>query len=230
MMRVIPLLRSRREEGARQIIIIKDPPSSVIARFANGHATQVGAHAEHDEPLGLLDASVVGLGIAKALPVDLARLVDLPLRAVANEHGLAAPLDDRVLALRYPRELHLDLGERQHVRRRGHRPQELGHGRLGHRGGEHAHGAYHEVGQRAVPGGRGGLVRAQVGHFGCVAARRGHVHRALVGERSACGDWEHISFFITNLRRRGGSTDQTEWAEVRCGFVSCCTGFILFCF
>jgi hypothetical protein len=137
-----------------------DAPSSEIARFADGHAAQVSAHAEHDEPLGLLDAGVVGLWIAKALPVDLARLVDLCGRAVAYEHGLAAPLDDRVLALRDARELELDLGQREHVRGRGHRAEELGHARLGYRCGEHAHGADHEVGERAVRAGRGGLVCA----------------------------------------------------------------------
>jgi len=44
-----------------------DAPSSEIARFTNGHAAQVSAHTEHDEPLGLLDMGVVGLWIAKAL-------------------------------------------------------------------------------------------------------------------------------------------------------------------
>jgi len=164
-------------------------PSSEIARLANGHASQVGANAEHDEPLRFLDTGVVRLGITEALPVYLTRLADLVLRAVPNEHGLAAPLDDRVLALRYARELDFDLGQRQYVRRGGHRTQKLGHARLGDGGGEHAHGAYHEVGQGAVPGGRGGLVRAHVWYFGRIAARSGRVNGALVGvERSARRD------------------------------------------
>ena len=120
----------------------------------------MSAHAEHDEPLGFLDACVVRLRVAQALPVDLTRLVNLRLRAVADEHGLAAPLDDRVLALRDARQLDLDLGERQHVRRCGHCPEELGHRRFGDRRREHAHGADHEVRQRAVRSGGGRLVCA----------------------------------------------------------------------
>jgi hypothetical protein len=173
----------------------------------------VGANAEHDEPLRFLDAGVVGLGIAKALPVYLARLVDLPLRAVPNEHGLAAPLDDHVLALWNARELHLHLGQRQHVRRGGHRAQELGHARLCDGRGEHAHGAYHEVRQRAVPGGRGGLVRAHVWHFGRVAAGDGRVHGALVRvECSARRDWISLTF----VERDVGPTNGRRFSHATC--------------
>lgn len=135
-------------------------PSSEIARLADRHASQVGAHAEHDEPLGFLDTIVVRLRVPEGLPVDVARLVDLVLRAMADKDGLAAPLDDRVLALRDAPQLHLDLGQREHVRGGGHRAEELGHGGLGHGRGEHAHGSDHEVGERAVCGGGGGLVCA----------------------------------------------------------------------
>ena len=138
----------------------KDRPSSEVARLANGYTSEVSTNAEHDEPLWLLDAGLVGLWVAEALPVDLAGLVDLLLRAVADEHGLAAPLDDRVLALGDARELDLDLGEREHIRRGGHCPQKLRHGRLGDRRGEHAHGPDHEVGERAVGRGGGRLVCA----------------------------------------------------------------------
>ena len=169
-----------------------NPPSSEIARLSDRHASKVGAHTEHDEPLGLLDAGIVRLRVAQGLPVDLAGLLDLVLRAVADKDGLAAPLDDDVLALGDARELDLDLGEREHIRRGGHRAEELGHGGLGDGRGEHAHGADHEVGERAVRGGGGGLVRAQVGHFG--RARRRGVHRALV-EDGACGDWGFLPVF-----------------------------------
>ena len=126
---------AQRQSGEQKNMTVTgegNPPSSEIARLADGHAPQVGAHAQHDEPLGFLDARVVRLRVAQALPVDLARLVDLALRAMAYEHGLAAPLDHRVLALRNARQLHLDLREREHVRGRGHRPEELCHARLGH--------------------------------------------------------------------------------------------------
>ena len=140
----------------------------------------MGTDAEHDEPLWLLDAGLVRLRVAQALPVDLAGLLDLRLRAMADEHGLPAPLDDDVLALRDARELDLGLGERKHVRRGGHGAQELRHGRLGDRGGEYAHGADHEVGERAVGRGGGRLVCAQVGDFGGIAAGRGDMHGALL--------------------------------------------------
>jgi hypothetical protein len=42
-------------------------PSSKIAWFTNGHTAQVSAHAEHDEPLRLLDVGIIGLWITKAL-------------------------------------------------------------------------------------------------------------------------------------------------------------------
>ena len=71
----------------------------VIARLADRHATQMRTHAEHDEPLEHLDSALVRLRITQGLPVHLARLVDLALRAVTYKHGLATPLDDCVLPL-----------------------------------------------------------------------------------------------------------------------------------
>lgn len=90
----------------------------------------MGADTKHDEPLWLFRPVLVTLGIAQLLPVFLAGLVDLALRPVADEHGLAAPLDDDVLPLRDVRKLDFDLREREHVGGRGHRAQELGHRRL----------------------------------------------------------------------------------------------------
>ena len=69
-------------------------PAAVVAGLADGHTTQVGADAEHDEPLGALDAVLVGLGVAQGGDVDLVGLLDLVLGSVADEDGLAAPLDD----------------------------------------------------------------------------------------------------------------------------------------
>ena len=166
----------------------KDRPSSEVARLANGYASEVSTDAEHDEPLWLLDASVVRLWVAQALPVDLAGLVDLLLRAVADKDGFSAPLDDGVLALWDARELNLDLCERQHVRRGGHGAQKLRDGRLGDRRGEHAHGADHKVGERAVGRGGGRLVCGQVGDFGGVLAGRGDMHGALL-EDARSWDW-----------------------------------------
>ena len=77
-----------------------NPPSSVIARLADRHATQVGAYTEHDQPLRLLYTIIVGLWITQGLPIDLTRLINLVLRTMTYENGFAAPFDDRVLALR----------------------------------------------------------------------------------------------------------------------------------
>lgn len=54
--------------------------------------TEVSANAEHDEPLGLLSALRVGLGVAQRLDVDRVGLSDLVRGAVADEDGLSTPL------------------------------------------------------------------------------------------------------------------------------------------
>lgn len=69
-------------------------PAAKVAGLADGHTTQVGADTQHDQPLGALSTVVVGLGVTQTLPVNLAGLVDLILGAVADEDGLATPLDD----------------------------------------------------------------------------------------------------------------------------------------
>ena len=51
-------------------------------------------HTQHDQPLGLLDTLLVGLGIAQGGDVDLVGLINLALGTVADEDGLASPLDD----------------------------------------------------------------------------------------------------------------------------------------
>ena len=77
----------------------KDEPSSVVTRLANGHTTQVRADTKHDKPLWPLRPVLVALRIAELFPVLRPRLVDLALRPVTNEDGLATPFDDDVLAL-----------------------------------------------------------------------------------------------------------------------------------
>jgi hypothetical protein len=56
-----------------------------------------GRHTQHDEPLRLLDAVLVGLGVAEGGDVDLVGLVNLLLGTVADEDGLASPLDDDLM-------------------------------------------------------------------------------------------------------------------------------------
>lgn len=69
-------------------------PATEVPGLANRHTTQMGAHAQHDEPLGFLDAVLIGLGIAEGLNVDRAGVLNLGFGAVSDEDGLAAPLDD----------------------------------------------------------------------------------------------------------------------------------------
>lgn len=119
-------------------------PAAVVAGLADGHTTQVGADTQHDQPLRALDTVVVRLRVTEALPLGLAGLGDLVLGAVADEDGLATPLDDDlfwvavradarigidgctyVLALRDGTESNLNLGLSQDVGGSGHVDQEV---------------------------------------------------------------------------------------------------------
>jgi hypothetical protein len=55
------------------------------------------SRTQHDEPFGLLDAVLVGLGVAEGGNGDLVGLFDLVGGTVADEDGLATPLDDDLL-------------------------------------------------------------------------------------------------------------------------------------
>ena len=68
-------------------------PAAEIARLADGDAAQMRADAQHDQPLGPLDAVLVGLGVAQAGGVDRAGFLDFRLGSVADEDGFAAPFD-----------------------------------------------------------------------------------------------------------------------------------------
>jgi hypothetical protein len=100
-------------------------PSSIITRLANGHTTKMGTDTKHDEPLGLLRTLLIGLGVTERLPVNRACLGDLVRRTVANEHGLATPLDDDVLAFRDGGEVNFDLCLSQDVGGSGHVHEEV---------------------------------------------------------------------------------------------------------
>lgn len=104
----------------------------------------------HDEPARVLDALLVGLGVAQRRQRYGAGLRNLVCRAVADEDGLAPPLDNNVLALRDRGQPDLDLGQRQHVCRRRHGPQEILHRGLGRRSTHHAHGPHDKVRRGAV--------------------------------------------------------------------------------
>lgn len=100
-------------------------PSTEVARFSNRHATQMCANTQHDEPFGLLDAIAVGLWVTESLPVVVLGLFDFIGSSVADEHGLATPLDDNVLAFRDCGEIDFHLGLREHVGGSGHVHQEV---------------------------------------------------------------------------------------------------------
>lgn len=68
-------------------------PATEVAGLPNGHAAEVRAYAEHDEPLGLLDAVLVRLRVPQRLPGGVFGLGDLGAGAVADEDGFAAPFD-----------------------------------------------------------------------------------------------------------------------------------------
>ena len=125
-------------------------PSSIIASLANRHTTQVSADTQHHKPLWLLRPRLVAFRIPKCLPILRTRFVNFTLRPVSDEHGFTAPFDDDVLALGDVAERDFDFGEGEDVGGGGHGAEELGDGRLGDGGGEHTHGADHEVGDRAV--------------------------------------------------------------------------------
>lgn len=122
----------------------------------------MSADTEHDEPLWSLRSVLIALRVSELLPVLRASFLDLVRGAVTDEHGLATPFDDDVLALRNVRELNFDLGKREDVGRGAHGPQELGHSGFGDAGGKETHSADHEVRNRTVRG-QVRLVRGEVG-------------------------------------------------------------------
>ena len=69
-------------------------PAAEIARFPDGHASQVRADTEHNEPFGLLNAIAVRLRISKRFPFHILGVLDFVGGAVADEDGLTAPFDD----------------------------------------------------------------------------------------------------------------------------------------
>jgi hypothetical protein len=172
---------------ARNVVmrtVARAKPSSIVARLANGHTSQVGAHAEHDEPLWLLRPLLVRLGVPERLPVRVASLVDLALRAVADEHRLSTPFDNDVLALRDSIDVDLDLGHGEDVGGRGHGTKELGHGALRDSSSEDAHTADHHVGDGTVGGLGGCLIVTEVGDVVGVTSNGRGGEKTLLGETS----------------------------------------------
>jgi len=109
-----------------------------LAGVSDGHATQVGAHSENDEPLCVLDSLLVSLGVPQGGGVHGTALGDFLCGSVPDEEGLASPLEGHVLALRDISQLDLDRGQSQHILRRGPGGDELVDHGLGGVGAEDA--------------------------------------------------------------------------------------------
>jgi hypothetical protein len=123
--------------------VARAEPASKVTSLANGDTTQVRADTQHDEPFGLLDAVLVGLGVAQGFPLGVFGFFDLGLGAVADEDGLASPFDNDlvgvsqhlrcwvicggtyVLALGDGGEVNLDLGLGEDVGGCGHVDEEV---------------------------------------------------------------------------------------------------------
>lgn len=101
-----------REQGRSEA---SDDTHPVVASPRERHAAEVGAHADHDEPLRVHDALRVGLLVAEIGHLHRLLLGDLRREAAADEDGLAAPLDgDGLPRLDLP-EVDLEGSERKHV-------------------------------------------------------------------------------------------------------------------
>lgn len=67
--------------------------SKIFGGFSR-QAPIIGSRTKHDQPLGLLHTVAVGLGVPKRLPLGALGLGNLVAGTVADEDGLASPLDD----------------------------------------------------------------------------------------------------------------------------------------
>jgi hypothetical protein len=121
---------------------------------------------------------------------------------VTNKDWLSPPLDDDILPLWNRTEVHLDLGEREDVRRGGQVGEEVGDDRLGSGGGDETHGADHEVGVGAGGGlgGTGGVlgVVGYGGGLGRLLGRRRHGTGLEGGRGEGCTSYV-ISMVVSRV-------------------------------
>ena len=64
-----------------------------LTSIGNGHTTQVGADADDDEPVGILDTIGIGLRVAQLANVDTALAFNIFASAMLDEHGLTTPFE-----------------------------------------------------------------------------------------------------------------------------------------
>ena len=73
--------------------------STELPGVGDGDAAQVSAHAQDDQPLGVLDTLRVRLGVPQGGGVTRDLGLDLSGGPVPDEQGLASPLEGHVLSL-----------------------------------------------------------------------------------------------------------------------------------
>ena len=132
--------------------VTRAEPPVVIPGAADGDASEVGAYPQHDEPLRLEDAVVVGLLVPQGRHGHGRALGDLGGGAVPDEHRLSPPLDGDGLADCHGADVEFSRGQSEDVGGRGHGRDEL-HDEHARRGGvREAHPGEEEVGEGAALG------------------------------------------------------------------------------
>ena len=122
------------------------------------------AHADHDEPFGLLDARRIRLRIAQFGDVDVLRRLDLLRRAVVDKDRLAAPRHGQPLPDLNRRQIDLGGRQRQRVARRVERVDERPDGDRGADRAERAGGQNQEIAPRAAVMGLVDVRVRRIGH------------------------------------------------------------------
>lgn len=125
-------------------------PAIVVTGLTDGHATQVSADTDHNEPLGVLYSLLVSLGVTKDGDVDGFGLLDLGFRAVTHENGLSTPLNHNVLGNGNVGKVNLDLGQGKHILGGAHGGQKVLHSVSGSDSGDQTERANHEVAEVTV--------------------------------------------------------------------------------
>lgn len=182
-------MSTRQSEKTIIDTILPNLRTVVVASVTDGHTTKMGAHAEHDQEFLVRCPLLVRLLVPELAHVHVVGNVDFVGGPVADENGLAAPLENDVLALGNGGQVNLDLGQGQHIGRSRKRRKPVDEGSLDTDGRNGTERANHGVGEDAVgvlvtrP-----LVRRKVGDgFGVLEGAGGVVEKALLRRGSSEG-------------------------------------------
>ncbi len=121
----------------------------VVSLVGDGDTPQVRADSNQDEPLGELDSFMVMLLVSQSRYVNGFDGFDLILRSMPDEKRFSLPLEDGILPFRDRAEIHLNLGQRQHISRGSHGGKELGDRVFHTMGSDHHPHTQDGVGSRA---------------------------------------------------------------------------------